>query len=79
MNYFLKLIKVWANRRSYRAAVKQAQALRSQNFKKHFVIFWNGEFNAVSKQRLKDLHKNGSFKRGVSFRQLERMVVYTTK
>ena len=74
-----KLIQQWARRRSLKMAVKKANHLRATNFKKHFVIFMNGEYNVYSKQKLKWLHKAGYFKGGVNFKQVEKLVVYTTK
>lgn len=74
-----KLLIRWANRRSYRLAVKEADKKRAMTFKKYFVIFLAAEFQVVSKQRLKDLQKKKFFKPGISFRKLEKMAVYTTK
>lgn len=79
LHYLIQHLKAIFNRRSFRKAVKEAKALRASTFKKHLVIYWQGEFRAVSKQRLKQLHAEGSFKRGVNLRQLERMAVFTTK
>lgn len=73
-----KLIKIWANRRSYRAAIKEAKRLRAKNFKKYLVIYNAGEFVAVSKQQLKALHKAGKFRKGVNMRKIESMAVYST-
>lgn len=39
----------------------------------------NGEYKVYSKQKLKWLYKNGYFKNGVKFNQVEKLVVYTTK
>ncbi len=75
---FIKtLIKKWANFRSYRKAVKDANNLRSKTFKKYLVIFYKGEFIAVSKQRIKQLYNEGSLKCNV--REFEKRAVYTTK
>lgn len=79
MNLLTKFLQKWANRRSFKEAVKQADLKRSITFKKYFVIKLAGEFHAVSKQRLKTLHKTNYFKKGVNYRQIERMAVYTTK
>ena len=73
-----KLIKIWANKRSYKAAVKEAKRRRAIDFKKYLVIYNAGEFVAVSKQQLKNLHKAGKFKKGVNMRKIESMAVYST-
>ena len=75
---FKRFIQLWARRRSLKQAIAQANHLRATNFKKHFVIFLAGEYNAVSKQRMKQLYKEGAFKKGVKFSQLEKMIFYTT-
>lgn len=64
---------------SYRRAVKKADKMRSKTFKKFFVISVKGNFKAVSKQRMKELYKNGAFKKGLNFREIEKRVLYTTK
>ena len=74
-----RLIQRWAHRRSFKAAVREANFKRSIDFKKYLVIFLNGEYCAFSKQRLKTLHKQGCFKKGIPFRKIEKMVVYSTK
>jgi len=79
MNSIKKFLQRWGNRRSFKQAVKEADLKRSITFKKYFVIKLAGEFHAVSKQRLKVLHKANYFKRGVNYRQIEKMAVYTTK
>ena len=73
-----KLIQIWANRRSYRSAVKEAKLRRAKDFKKYLVIFISGEYRAVSKQHLKTLYKKGVFSKGVPFRKIESYAVYAT-
>lgn len=74
-----RFLKQWANRRSFRQAVKQADGLRAKTFKKYFVIKLEGEFRVFSKQRLKLLHKTRFFNKGISMAKLESCAVYTTK
>ena len=69
----------WFNNKAYQRAVKRAIFLRTKNFKKHYVILINGKFEVTSKQLLKQKHKAGCFKKGVSIRQIEKHVLYTTK
>ncbi len=78
MNLLLKIVKRWANYRSFKAAVKEADRLRATTFKKHLVLYIGGEFRPVAKQRLKDMHKRGLVK-NCSIRTLEKGAVYTTK
>ena len=73
------LLKKWANRKSLKEAVKRANHLRATNFKKYHVIFLNGEYHAVSRQKLKELYKKKTFKKGVSFNDLNKYIAYTTK
>ena len=72
-------IYLFFNKKSYKKAVKLANALRSKNFRKHFVIAVKGDFKVVTKQHLKHLHKMGAFKKGVNLREIEKRVLYTTK
>lgn len=74
-----QLIQAWARRRSFKQAVKQANHLRASNFRKHCVIFMNGEYKVYSKQKLKWLYTEGYFKAGVNMKQVLKLVVYTTK
>lgn len=74
-----KFLQKWARRRSFKQAVATADKLRAKDFKKYFVIFLNGEFRVYSKQALKYMHKQGVFKRGINYRQVEKLVYYTTK
>lgn len=69
-------IKRWI---SYRDAVREAKARRTATFKKQHVIFWRGKFEVVSRQRLKQLHSDKIFKKGVSMKDLNRIIYYTTK
>lgn len=71
-------VMLWARKKSYKAAVKHADEMRAKTFKKMHVIFNKGEFIAVSRQRLKQLHKEGAFKKGIGLKQLEKMIYYTT-
>ena len=71
-------IQFWARQRSYKAAVKEAKDKRAQTFKKYHVIFLGGEFRAVSRQRLKQLHAEGAFKKGISMQDLNKLIYYTT-
>lgn len=73
-----KWLKVFFNRRSYKAAVKEAKRRRAIDYKKYLVIYNAGEFVAVSKQHLKTLHKKGSFRKGVNMHTIEKMAVYST-
>lgn len=68
----------WARQRSYKKAVKEANRQRAASFKKMHVIFWKGEFIAISSQKLKLMHKSGYFKRGTSVKDLSRIIYYTT-
>lgn len=69
----------WIHHKAYKRAVKKADRLRSENFKKHFVILINGKFEVISKQRLKLLYHLGALKKGANLRQIEKRVLYTTK
>lgn len=64
--------------RSYRKAVKEANRLRAKDFKKYLVIFLNGEFTAMSKQRIKELKKKGAFRKDLNVKQIESRAVYST-
>ncbi|MCX6210131.1 MAG: hypothetical protein NTZ59_11720 [Bacteroidetes bacterium] len=79
LSYIADKIYIFFHLRKYKKAIKQANALRAKNFKKHFVIAVKGDFKVVSKQHLKAMFLAGTFKKGVKFREIEKMVVYTTK
>jgi hypothetical protein len=73
--YFIKTL---LRRRSYKKAVKSAEHLKRMYGKKYVVIFWKKEFKAVPKQMLKQMWHNGAFKKGLNFRGIEKLTVYST-
>jgi hypothetical protein len=74
----LEAIQVWARRRSYRRAVKQADKEHKETGRKVFVVLFEGEFIALTKRRLKQSRRS----KGLSLdmiQHIERCAVYVAK
>ena len=78
MKSILYRIKMWARRRSYRIAVKQADKEHAKTKKKVFVVLYQGEFIALTKRRLKTLRRNKEISNDV-VKRAESIAVYTAK
>jgi hypothetical protein len=78
MKKLLFHIKMWARRRSFRKAKKQADKEHATTNRKVFVVLYNGEFIALTKRRLKQMRRNGLINND-TVKQCESIAVYVTK
>lgn len=79
MKKLLYRIQLWARRRSYRRAVKQADKEHAKTGRKVFVILFEGEFIAVTKRRLKQLRRKRTSLPKDFAQQCEKKAVYVAK
>lgn len=69
----------WKLNQDFKIAKKHADSLHNHTGKKYFVLYINGNFNCVEKQRVKQLLFEGKFfKRGVNMKQVEQYAYYIT-
>jgi hypothetical protein len=77
--FIISFFKALQRKQQLKAAIKKAESLRVHTYKKQLVIYHNKKFSIVAKQDLKALHAQGSFKKGVPFRDILKAVTYSTK
>ncbi len=63
---------------NFRIAVKHAIKLKNHTGLKHMVILWQGKYAVVTKQRMKELYNQGYFKKGLNFREVMALALFTT-
>ena len=62
----------------FKRAVKKAVKMQNQTGFKYMVININGKVRAASRSRLKDLIKEGRFKKGVTIEDIEKCALFKT-
>jgi hypothetical protein len=78
----VKSVKGWKLKRYNRKVgklIEKAEMLRKLTGYRYFVIKFKGRLRVLPKQQLKKWIANGTFKRGTSIHDLEKVAVYTTK
>jgi len=60
-------------------AVRKANRYFEQTGNKFFVLWYNGKPLVKSKQNLKELIKNKTFKKGLTINDIEKMALYCTR
>lgn len=73
-----RILKAVQRKFKLKAAIKKAERLRVLTYKKQLVIYHNKKFSIIAKQDLKTAHANGSFKKGVPFKEILKAVTYST-
>lgn len=71
-------IQMWARRRSFRKARKEAIKENKATGRKVFVVLYQGEFIALTKRKLKNIRKNKVISNDV-LQQAEKVAVYVAK
>jgi hypothetical protein len=69
--------KFWY-RRSLKKAIKHAMHIKRTTGHKCLVLLFPGGYRAIRKVALKQVHRQGLFKKGVTVQQIEMMAVYNT-
>lgn len=73
-----KLVQAWMLHYNFKHACKVANEMRARTNKKHQVYKMNGRFVVIERQRVKELQREGYFKRGLNLKQVEAAALYTT-
>jgi hypothetical protein len=69
----------WRLNQDLKIAIEQAKEIRYKSHKKQFVLYFNGRFNVVEKQKVKELVRTGGFfRKGISVKDVERSAYYVT-
>lgn len=69
----------WVLKKELKSAIEIARERRYKTHKKHMVLYMGTKFQVYERTHLKELiFKGGTFKKGVSIKDLERMAHYIT-
>ena len=71
---FKQLIFEW----KYKRAVKKANELADMFKIKYYVLLINGTIKIIPKQKIKELIKQGKFKKNVTIRDIEKSALHVT-
>lgn len=71
---FKQLIFEW----KYKRAVKKANELADMFKIKYYVLLVNGAIKVVPKQKIKELIKQGKFRKDVTIRHIEKSALHVT-
>jgi hypothetical protein len=74
----LAALQLWAQKNTYRKAVKAANKENALTGRKVFVVLFKGEFIALTKKKLKKLRAAGQMSND-AVKQIEKFAVYSTK
>lgn len=69
----------WTLKKELKSAIEIAKERRYKTHKKHMVLFMGNKFEVYERSHLKELiFKGGTFKRGISIKDIDRSAYYIT-
>lgn len=75
----IKTIKHYLTLWRYRRAVKEANRLHKATRKRYYVLRLLGRYHVVNRQQIRELKRNGTFKRDLNIKTLIEVAAYWTR